>query len=86
MEENLFRGCLQSLLTIRLLIQVVIAAQAVLFSGAPLGYTTNQMYFGSAFAPGLNLGALRGRERSLVAPFLAHGLRWMMAAFGPMPS
>ena len=85
-EENLFRGYLQPLLAKRLPLQVAIIAQAALFSGAHLGYTTNLMYFGSAFVSGLILGALRGRERSLVAPFVAHSLLWMMAAFGPPPS
>jgi membrane protease YdiL (CAAX protease family) len=34
---------------------------------------------------GLILGWLRGRESSLVAPFLAHGLFWMMGAFMVIP-
>jgi membrane protease YdiL (CAAX protease family) len=42
------------------------------------------MDFGSAFVAGLILGWLRGRDRSLVAPFLAHGLLWMMVAFSPL--
>ena len=85
-EENLFRGYLQPLLATRLPLQVAIVIQAALFSVAHLGYTTNLMYFGSAFVSGLILGALRGRGRSLVAPYVAHSLLWMMAAFGPTPS
>jgi len=85
-EENLFRGYLQPLLAKRLPISAAIAVQAALFSVAHLGYTTDLAYFGSAFVSGLILGALRGRGRSLVAPFVAHGLLWMMAAFGPTPS
>jgi membrane protease YdiL (CAAX protease family) len=85
-EENLFRGYLQPLLAKRLPLQVAIAVQAALFSAAHLGYTTNLMYFGSAFVSGLILGALRGRGRNLVAPYVAHSLLWMMAAFGPTPT
>jgi membrane protease YdiL (CAAX protease family) len=85
-EENLFRGYLQPLLATRLPLQVAIVVQAALFSVAHLGYTTNLMYFGSAFVSGLILGALRGRGRNLVAPYVAHSLLWMMAALGPTPS
>jgi hypothetical protein len=85
-EENLFRGYLQPLLAKRMPIVAAVVVQAALFSAAHLGYTMELTYFGSAFVSGLILGGLRGRERSLVAPYIAHGLLWMMAAFGPAPT
>jgi membrane protease YdiL (CAAX protease family) len=85
-EENLFRGYLQPLLARRLPLPVAITAQAAVFSVVHIGYTTSPIVFGSAFVSGVILGALRGRDRSLVAPYVAHGLLWMMALFGPAPT
>lgn len=80
-EENLYRGYLQPLLTGKMSIWLAIVVQAVIFSVAHLGYLSHLLDFGSAFVTGLILGWLRGRESSLVAPFIAHGLFWMMGAF-----
>ena len=80
-EENLYRGYLQPLLAGKMSIGLAIIVQAVIFSVAHLGYSSHLLDFGSAFVTGLILGWLRGRESSLVAPFIAHGLFWMMGAF-----
>jgi membrane protease YdiL (CAAX protease family) len=80
-EENLYRGYLQPLLAGKMSIWLAIIVQAVIFSVAHLGYSSHLLDFGSAFVTGLILGWLRGRESSLVAPFIAHGLFWMMGAF-----
>lgn len=80
-EENLFRGYLQPLLAGKMSIWLAIIVQAVIFSVAHLGYSSHLLDFGSTFVTGLILGWLRGRESSLVAPFIAHGLFWMMGAF-----
>jgi membrane protease YdiL (CAAX protease family) len=82
-EENLYRGYLQPLLAQRMSLWIAIPLQAGLFSLAHLGYASNPLSFASAFIAGLVLGILRGRDRSIIAPFLAHGLLWVMAAFGP---
>ncbi|OGN93553.1 MAG: hypothetical protein A2Z71_10630 [Chloroflexi bacterium RBG_13_50_21] len=80
-EENLYRGYLQPLLVGRMNLWLAILVQAAIFSLAHLGYTSNLFDFGSSFTAGLILGALRGRESNLAAPFVAHGLFWMMTAF-----
>ena len=80
-EENLYRGYLQPLLAGKMSIWLAIIVQAIIFSVAHLGYSSHLLDFGSAFVTGLILGWLRGRESSLVAPFIAHGLFWMMGAF-----
>ena len=82
-EENLFRGFLQMLLVERIGLWKAVLLQAILFSVAHLGWTTRVLDFGSAFVSGLILGGLRGRKGSLVAPYVAHALLWMMAGFGP---
>lgn len=73
-EENLFRGYLQPLLIARLGTVGGIVAQAALFSVAHVGWLDNWRMFGLVFLIGLLLGWMRGRDRSLVAPFIAHGL------------
>ncbi len=83
-EENLFRGYLQPTLTKSVSLWMAIIIQALLFSAAHIGWFTRPVDFGSAFVAGLILGWLRGRDRSLVAPFLAHGLLWIMVAFSPL--
>lgn len=73
-EENLFRGYLQPLLIARTGYWPGIVLQAALFSLAHIGYFTTLFPFVLSFIIGLVLGWMRGRDRSLVAPFLAHGL------------
>lgn len=85
-EENLYRGYLQPLLAGKMSIWLAIIVQAVIFSVAHLGYSSHLLDFGSAFVTGLILGWLRRRESSLIAPFIAHGLFWMMGAFMVIPS
>lgn len=80
-EENLYRGYWQPLLAEKMNIWLAIVVQAAVFSAAHVGYTWRLPDFGMLFTGGLILGWLRGRENSLIAPFLAHGLFWMMAAF-----
>ncbi|HFQ94590.1 MAG TPA: CPBP family intramembrane metalloprotease, partial [Anaerolineae bacterium] len=80
-EENLYRGYWQPLLAEKMNIWLAIVVQAAVFSAAHVGYTWRLPDFGTLFTGGLILGWLRGRENSLIAPFLAHGLFWMMAAF-----
>ena len=85
-EENLYRGYLQPLLAREMSIWLAIVVQAAIFSVAHFGYSSHLLDFGSVFVTGLILGWLRGRESSLVAPFVAHGLFWMMGAFMVIPS
>lgn len=80
-EENLYRGYLQPLLVGRFGLPAAIVVQAALFSAAHLGYYRQGLDFGMAFVAGLILGGLRRRDGSLVAPYIAHGLFWLMAAF-----
>ena len=82
-EENLFRGFLQPLLAKRVTLWLAIVIQAALFSASHVGYASSLLQFGWLFVSGLIYGGLRGRDRSLVAPYLAHGLGWMIIAFGP---
>jgi membrane protease YdiL (CAAX protease family) len=82
-EENLFRGFLQPLLTKRFALWMAIVIQAALFSASHIGYSRTLLQFGWLFISGLIYGWLRGRDGNLVAPYLAHGLGWMVIAFGP---
>jgi len=82
-EENLFRGYLQPLLAQRMSLGLAVMVQAALFALSHLGYATHGLQFAWLFLSGLIFGALRGRDRSLVAPYLAHALGWMMTLFGP---
>jgi len=82
-EENLFRGYLQPLLARRLPLWAAVMIQAALFTAAHLGYATELLRFVWLFVSGLIFGWLRGRDRSLVAPYLAHALGWTVMAFGP---
>ena len=83
-EENLYRGYLQPLLSQRMKLWLAIVVQAAIFSLAHLGYLSNPFDFGNVFVAGLILGWLRGQNSNLLAPFVAHGLFWMMAAFMPV--
>ncbi len=80
-EENLYRGYLQPLLAEKMDIRIAIMVQAIIFSAAHLGYSRHLLDFGSLFVAGAILGWLRGRGASLVSPFIAHGVFWMMGAF-----
>jgi membrane protease YdiL (CAAX protease family) len=82
-EENLFRGYLQPLLAEHLPLGLAVVTQAALFTLAHTGYATSLSQFGWLFVSGMIFGWLRGRDRSLVAPYLAHALGWMMTLFGP---
>ena len=82
-EENLYRGYLQPLLADRMRLWLAILAQAAVFSIAHLGYLSNPLDFGSTFVAGVILGWLRKRDASLVGPYTAHGLFWMLGAFMP---
>jgi membrane protease YdiL (CAAX protease family) len=82
-EENLFRGYLQPLLAQRVNLWMAIVIQAAIFSAAHLGYASGLLQFVWLFVSGLIYGWLRGRNGSLVASFLAHGLGWMVLVFGP---
>jgi membrane protease YdiL (CAAX protease family) len=83
-EENLYRGYLQPHLSQRMKLWLAIIVQATIFSLAHLGYLGNLVDFGQAFVAGIILGCLRGRNQNLLAPYLAHGLFWMTAAFMPV--
>lgn len=83
-EENLYRGYLQPHLSQRMKPWLAIIVQAAIFSLAHLGYLSNPVDFGQTFVAGLILGWLRGRHSNLVAPFVAHGLFWVTAAFMPV--
>ena len=83
-EEVLFRGYLQPLLAKSTKLWIAILIQAVVFTIAHIGWFTSWTGFASAFVSGLILGWLRGRDRSLIIPFLAHGLLWTMVAFSPL--
>ena len=73
-EENLFRGYLQPLLIERWGYWPGILAQAALFSTAHIGWCPTWPLYLLAFFSGIVFGWLRGRDRSLVAAFVAHGL------------
>jgi membrane protease YdiL (CAAX protease family) len=82
-EENLFRGYMQPLLAQRVKLWMAIVIQAAIFSAAHLGYASGLAQFVWLFVSGLIYGWLRGRNGSLIAPYLAHGLGWMVLVFGP---
>jgi membrane protease YdiL (CAAX protease family) len=73
-EENVFRGYLQPLLAARYGLLSAILLQAALFSLAHIGCNQEWPFFILWFVTGAILGWLRGRDGSLVAPFVAHGL------------
>lgn len=84
-EENLFRGYLQPLLVSKMNLWLAIVVQAAIFSLAHFGYANHIIEFGSLFSAGLILGILRKRDSNLIAPYIAHGLFWMMGAFMVLP-
>lgn len=85
-EENLFRAYLQSLLAGKMSLWAAIFIQAALFPGAHLGYTSHLLDFGSLFVTGLILGWLRWQASGVIAPYIAHGLFWLMGAFMVLPA
>jgi membrane protease YdiL (CAAX protease family) len=78
-EEGVFRGYLQPALIARLGVPAGVAATAVVYA---LWHPPHFHAVGMSarLAQGLVLGALRGRDRSLTPPVLAHALYW--SAFG----
>jgi uncharacterized protein len=75
-EENLFRGYLQPHLINKMGHWPGILAQAALFSIAHLGFHLIWWQFVASFLLGLILGWLRGKNRSIIPAFIAHGLSW----------
>ncbi|UCC69026.1 MAG: CPBP family intramembrane metalloprotease [Armatimonadota bacterium] len=73
-EECLFRGYLQPLFIERWGLWPGMLTQAALFSVAHIGWAPSWPYFVLFFVIGIVFGWLRGRDGSLVAPFVAHGL------------
>jgi membrane protease YdiL (CAAX protease family) len=73
-EECLFRGYLQPLFIERWGLWPGVLVQASLFSIAHIGWAPSWPYFVLFFVSGIVLGWLRGRDGSIVAPFVAHGL------------
>jgi membrane protease YdiL (CAAX protease family) len=74
-EESLFRGHLQQELVARRGLATGLVVTAALYAvwHFPLGLGVSAA---ARFGQGLVYGALRGRDRSLVAPALAHALCW----------
>lgn len=73
-EECLFRGYLQPLFIERWGLWPGVLAQAALFSIAHIGWAPSWPYFVLIFVMGIVFGWLRGRNGSIVAAFVAHGL------------
>jgi membrane protease YdiL (CAAX protease family) len=75
LEESLFRGYLQQELTARVgfpLAMLLTAAVYALYHFPMI----QPVSVAARFGQGLVYGALRGRDRSLVTPALAHALCW----------
>jgi len=77
-EQNLFAGYIQPILIERWGAWLGIIIQAVLFSGAHIGWMTSWPEFLNAFIFGLVFGVQRGYNRSIVAPYLTHALMWVL--------
>ncbi|MGN6106896.1 MAG: CPBP family intramembrane glutamic endopeptidase [Kofleriaceae bacterium] len=75
-EESLFRGYLQPLLCERLGTSSGVVVTAVLFSLVHI--PTTVVAFAGRLLIGLCLGALRGQDRPLWAPAIAHTLVWIV--------
>lgn len=73
-EETIFRGYLQPVLVARLGLVGGLVASAILFDLMHMNFRPASLF--TKFAFGIVFGALRGRDRSLVAPAIAHGLIW----------
>jgi membrane protease YdiL (CAAX protease family) len=75
-EESLFRGYLQPALVARLGLPAAIVVQAVIFDLMHLNFHPLSLVVKLAF--GLVFGVLRGKDGSLLAPAVAHGLIWVV--------
>ena len=73
-EESIFRGYLQPALTNRFGSAVGIVVTATFFAAYHLQFAPLRLL--SLALIGLVYGVLRGRDRSLVAPGVAHALCW----------
>jgi len=73
-EETLFRGYLQAALMRRTGAAAATAITAALFALSHLSLSPIRLL--GLFWIGLVLGALRGRDRPLIAPAVAHALLW----------
>lgn len=79
-------GYLQPLLADKMNLWAAIWVHATLFSAAHLDYTSHLLDFGTLFVTGLILGWLRWQSSGIIAPFIAHGLFWLMGAFMVLPA
>jgi membrane protease YdiL (CAAX protease family) len=77
-EETLFRGYLQPALALRLGLPLAIVVQALIFDLMHLNFNPSSLVVKFLF--GVIFGVLRGKDGSLLAPAVAHGLIW--AVFG----
>ncbi len=73
-EEGIFRGYLQPTLVRRFGLVGGIVVGAILFDLMHLNFRPASLF--AKFMFGVIFGALRGRDRSLIAPGIAHGLVW----------
>ena len=80
-EENIFRGYLQHIFITKYGTLKGILLQALIFSIAHIGFYQNSVNYFSAFTFGIIIGIIREKSGGLVAPFIAHGLYWMIPAF-----
>lgn len=76
-EETLFRGYLQPELMRRLGPTLGIVLGAVIFSVYHVNFRPVSLLSKTLY--GILLGTMRGRDRSLVAPAVAHGVFWIVA-------
>jgi len=77
-EESLFRGYLQPALAAKIGLVGGILVGAAVFSLYHLFMGPSLVNLCGKFAIGVILGSLRGRDRSLVAPILAHFAMWQI--------
>lgn len=78
-EESLFRGYLQPALIRWMGAPAGILASAAIFSAYHLNFSPLSLIPKLGF--GLILGGLRGRDRPLVAPAIAHALFWVLVGW-----
>jgi membrane protease YdiL (CAAX protease family) len=76
-EESFYRGYLQPALVSRFGLVFGVVATAIIFDLAHLNFQPAALI--SKFVSGLVFGALRGENRSLLAPAIAHALFWFVA-------
>jgi membrane protease YdiL (CAAX protease family) len=80
-EETVFRGYLHRGLVERLGFPAGLVLGAIVFGLYHLPMGIPLPAIGAKIASGLVLGALRGKDRSLVAPATAHFVFWQIAGF-----